>query len=468
MGQRSCISIIQSQFSILLKFYVKGAHLNAMYLKFLCMKFFLFPLLFLFIYSPFIMVGDLILKLSIFIHFIFLIIGFPSALVMYRKYPVFRKALNILIANFCIMFFLFMLHDVVDIDGLRLSLSGIISLIGAAFFIQRYHHIYFDRSASKLIFDVFIVGVLHSIIIIGIMIYLPFGDWMKDTFFYTDKTLFHWTKRSPGLSVSGFGALSLSQAMTGILGLILLFTLKGNNLGLLSRIFILLGLPLIMLSIFFTGRIGLIAFALSFVLFILLNIKLIFWRRQNRRIFLALMLEIVTILSAIIIIAYSDIENYSQIFQWSLEFYFRYENEGSIATGSTNIVLDSMYFIPEELFSILFGEGNFGRLEPPLPSDVGYVIMIFGAGILGLISMLMVYAYFMLKSISSLRLIPMMANSVLLVILMLILANFKDPFFFHIYGTNQILCILFALMSIVLFNYNRDLKIDSFVVGQPR
>jgi hypothetical protein len=414
------------------------------------------------------MVGGVLLKLSIFIHFMFLLIGLPSALAMYREYPVFRKAVIILIANVYIMFLFFLLHDGADTDGLRLSASGVISLIGAAFFVKKYKQLYNDRCSSKLIFDVFLVGVLHAIIILGIMVFLPFGDWMKETFFYTDKTLEYWGSRSPGLSVSGFGVLSLSQAMAGILGVILLLTPKENNLSWPSKSFIFMGLPLILLSIVVSGRTGLVALTFTFFLFVLFNIKLIYSNKQGMCMLFGLLLGIATLLSAMLLIAYSEIENYSRLIQWSLELYFRYEDQGTIATGSTNIVLDRMYFLPEGLVSTLFGVGDFGRLEPALPSDVGYVLIIFGVGVLGVMSMMMVFAYFTYKSIRALRLIPLVANSVLLVTLMLIVANFKDPFFFHIYGTNQIVCILFALMSMALFDYKRGLKDDSFRAKQPR
>ncbi len=417
---------------------------------------YIFPLLFLFIYSPFLTLGGIQLKLPIFIHLIFLVVGFPFALTMYRKYVSYRVAINILFANGFLIVLLFLFHGGRDYDGLKLAFSGIVTLIGAAFFVQQYRRLYNERYCRKLILDIFLVGALHAIIILGIIVVEPFGDWMKAMFFYTDKTLEVWGLRSSGLLVSGFGALSLSQAMTAILGIILLLTDNKGELGAFSRNCIIVGLTLIFLSIVVSGRTGLIALLFASLLFIVLNARAIYSNRRSRKTLAIFVLGITALVSILLIFAIRD--EYAEIIKWSFELYYSYEDQGELSTGSTNIVLESMYILPAGFVNMLIGTGNFGRLEPPLPTDVGYVLMIFGAGVLGLTSMMAIFLYFTFKAIRVMRQLPLVGNAVLLVTLMLFLTNFKDPFFFHIFGTSQIVFILYALLTMALFEYKRDLR----------
>lgn len=68
----------------------------------------------------------------------------------------------------------------------------------------------------------------------------------------------------------------------------------------------------------------------------------------------------------------------SVVLPWALEFLY----EGSTKSGTA---LASMYFLPEFSDQVAFGISNFGRnpLCPYIPSDVGYVLLIYGCGVVG-------------------------------------------------------------------------------------
>jgi hypothetical protein len=68
----------------------------------------------------------------------------------------------------------------------------------------------------------------------------------------------------------------------------------------------------------------------------------------------------------------------SVVLPWALEFMY----EGSTKSG---VALAGMYFLPEFSDQVVFGISNFGRnpLCPYIPSDVGYVLLIFGCGVIG-------------------------------------------------------------------------------------
>jgi hypothetical protein len=416
-------------------------------------KRFLFVLLFAFIYSPFLVLGGVQLKLPIILHVAFFAIGLPFALRMYGKCSTYRVAANILVVNASIILLLFLLHGGADPEGLRLSMSAIVTLVGSAFFVWQYRRRYRREFAQRLMFHIFLVGTFHAVIIVAIIMVPQFGEWMKGTFYYTDKTLDLWGIRSPGLAVSGFGVLSLSQAMTGVLGLALLLMPREPGVS-IPRGWILAGLPLIVLSIIASGRTGLVGLAFAFGVLFLFNARAILSNRRTRRVFVFSMCGLVAFVAVMLTLAEGS--EYADIIRWAFEFYFTYEDRGEVATGSTNIVFESMYFLPDTITGRLLGTGNFGRLEPPLPSDVGYVLFIFGSGFVGLMSLLVIFVYVTVKALGAMRKVPMVGNAAFVITLMIVVANFKDPFFFHIYGTSQILFIIFALMALCLYDRKKE------------
>jgi len=70
---------------------------------------------------------------------------------------------------------------------------------------------------------------------------------------------------------------------------------------------------------------------------------------------------------------------------------------GSVAgtkAGLTFSILRTMYFLPDNPWVLIFGSTLLGRNLIHIYSDSGYVLTIFGIGIVGLILILLIYSYF--------------------------------------------------------------------------
>jgi hypothetical protein len=337
---------------------------------------------------------------------------------------------------------LFYYHGGLDATGIKLLIFGVTSAFGAAYFCCKYQKLYKSNYSSKLIIHIFFIGILHAIIIL--LELTSYGLWMQDIFVYSDKSLQTWDYRPSGLLYSGFGALSISQAMTGFFGLILIFLTPKYYYNDREVIYISTGILIIVSSIICTGRVGLIIFILSLPIFFTINL-LIFYKNINKLV--VLFFTFLIGLFAIQFFSDYDAGQYSKILVWSFELYYRFTSTGEIGTGSTDILFNQMFFIPESIADIWFGTGNFGVTPINLETDVGYVQEIFGGGIVGLVSILSIFLYFFYISIINLFCSPIISNCLLFSTILLTLSNFKDPSFFNIYGSNQIIFIIFSLLA---------------------
>jgi hypothetical protein len=76
----------------------------------------------------------------------------------------------------------------------------------------------------------------------------------------------------------------------------------------------------------------------------------------------------------------------------SFSYITNYLESGYLGNQSTRKIINEMYIYPERSSHFILGDANFGRsdVRPYIPSDVGYVLMVFGSGIVGLLLFLMV------------------------------------------------------------------------------
>jgi hypothetical protein len=90
-------------------------------------------------------------------------------------------------------------------------------------------------------------------------------------------------------------------------------------------------------------------------------------------------------------------------------------------------------FVPNSTLTFLLGEGNFGRGNIYIPSDLGFVLGIYGYGIIGVTGVLIIlvsvaYGVFRASSDDNTRVIALLLTATL------ILVNFKDYYLFYPIG----------------------------------
>lgn len=99
---------------------------------------------------------------------------------------------------------------------------------------------------------------------------------------------------------------------------------------------------------------------------------------------------------------------------------------GAKYTTKTLDYLATMYFLPENDLTMLFGSSLSGRGEIYIPSDVGFVLNIFAIGILGSALQAAIYIYFLLIAIEWLRYDSRIAYLALVLTVAIILVHLKE------------------------------------------
>lgn len=132
-------------------------------------------------------------------------------------------------------------------------------------------------------------------------------------------------------------------------------------------------------------------------------------------------------------------------------------NFGAKQTGSEYLLflnhdalLEKHYFFPSSLSGLLFGSSNFGRsgFLPYIPSDVGYVLFIHGAGICGFI---LSYSFYLLIIVYAYKLKdknPMLLFLIIYFVFVIFIANLKDFYFISFSGYSQIIFLLICALLI--------------------
>ena len=322
---------------------------------------------------------------------------------------------------------------------------GFISFFAAYFYVDKYYKVYGENFFNKITRDLFICGILHSIIVI-IVVFIPAFKEQLYSIIYTTELQTRYLgedigfSRVSGLMPTGFSALSTIHGVLSLFGFFYLISCK-NKKNYRDIILVAIGQTSIIISIVFIGRTGLlltVLFGICITLYIIFskNIKKIIKINIKRY------TEFFTII-AIILLAIFDIKE-SGNYQFEFETLINLMRDGTL-DKSSELILDTQYFLPDSLLQIIFGNGNYGRQEflPITESDVGYVIFIHGGGILGL---LISYSFILVTFIKSWRMrnkdtaIYLAGTTLCLVI---ILINFKD---FYYFGYSDIFLILFIVI----------------------
>jgi hypothetical protein len=104
--------------------------------------------------------------------------------------------------------------------------------------------------------------------------------------------------------------------------------------------------------------------------------------------------------------------------------------------------LFSMWIVPENTNELLFGSGNFGLSGPGrIKTDIGYVYLINGVGLFGVILFLLPTLFILFKSFLYLSR-PLFYLS-FFALTSVVIFNFKDFYFLGYYGSTFFILMLF-------------------------
>jgi hypothetical protein len=399
------------------------------------MRFLLWVALFVFLYSPFFYVGGIVIKAPQVIAGVMAVVGLPFLAASYLRNPTVRVFLNFKFIGFAVVLLLYMAHGANDSLGVQMYLLGFTVLSASSCYTTLYRRCYGASYQHTLLLHLYYVGVAHGLIMIASFLSPAVTEFLQAHFYHSEKALVAWQVRVPGVLFEGFSILSLAQAMTAICGMTLLFAASHSVVG-QSRTKILSGLVIILISIMLSGRLGLIVFFVAILFLLMLNVGAL-----QKKWFLGTAASVFIVVVGLIagmFIYGAESEAFGGNVGHSLELIYNIMEYGEFRSRASDELLQNEYFLPTDLFSTIVGTGNFGRGDSYVESDVGYVIFIFGAGIIGLLASVGFYLVSGFQAYSARHELRTISQAVLTFVFVVFIVNFKDIIFFHLVGFSAI------------------------------
>lgn len=369
-------------------------------------------------------------KITSILDIVFLIsclIAFITLIILRMKVPKLIFVFTSFLLIICIYSGIVVIfHGATDIQIFLRSARTMINFIGGFSIIYLYVKIYRESFSFIVIKHIYLSITLHSLIIL--LMYLnstirnQIYNLASTMSIVNDTASISLGYRIPGLTY-GLSQTSVVQ-MVGIL--LLPYLLKKNNKS-IWKIFYFLSSLFIIISIFLTGRTGLLFLLILFPISLLLgnSIEKTFNPRRTLNKFLR-----IVIASTLLYISFSFLINF-------LPEYFRlytierakevtqfFTNSGDTETTAA---LRNMYILPTDIGTFLFGSSNLGRGNfNYINSDVGFVKLIFSSGIFGLLLMVGVYLFSIKLAMKTYILDKKLSIITLMILLSSLMLNFKE------------------------------------------
>jgi hypothetical protein len=391
------------------------------------------------------------------------IAGLPSMIAEYSNNSFFRSTINVKLVGLLVLFLFFILHGAKDFLLVLTILPGFGALSGAFFFEKVYRKSYGDGYQKMIMSDIFLVGVIHGLIIILATTIPAVSGFLEAYFYYSEKAIDFGYKKQSGILFEGFSILSVTQAMTFICGLSILFD-KDKKSG-ISKLIMFVGIFIIFFSILLCARLGLLVFIVAMAFFtwkiFRADIRII---PRKTKLFLAYIILIIICGGVYLYFFSQDFQHLSDSLSYTFELFYSYRDNGSFETRTTNLLFDEMYFLPDTIFETIIGTGNFGRSNDYISSDVGYILIIFGAGLFGVFSVFFFYVYLGYRSLKITKLNPMVSIALFLFCVMIIMVNFKDIILDHMLGLSQIFSVCYVMLIKLYSSYRKQ---NNLIVSYP-
>jgi hypothetical protein len=211
---------------------------------------------------------------------------------------------------------------------------------------------------------------------------------------------------------------------------------------------------ILLLSLFLSGRTGFFVFGFGLIYYLIVS-----WAQGKKLHFKnILIVNFILFLIPVLILTYVvDFSDFERMINWFFEIFINVLEGNGATSASTDVLLNDMYFLPDGAMNLLFGTFNFGRSDylPYINSDVGYVLFIYGAGLLGLFISFSLYGYFYIVSLNF-KNDQRLSFILKFILFMVFIGNFKDEYYFSIDGITPILMIIVALIGFIKNKANID------------
>ncbi len=293
---------------------------------------------------------------------------------------------------------------------------------------------------------IYLSVLLHSLIMIFQYLLPDFGKFIVEINGYGNDKLF----RVTGLTVS-YNTLNVVQSFGFFIGIIL------NKNG---KFYYIIGSIVILIAMFLAGRTSFILTLLLLFIYIIIDSKLNLVSYFKYLVSIVFFLFVVSILFNFYVPSNIKQKFESTTFVSFNQLILSINDSDDFAStygGETAIGLKDHLILPENVFILLFGNGNDGRGRVYIPSDIGYIKWIYGVGLLG--SIIIYSLYLMIYYLIYKRLGSEMQNLNLVIIgnlLMIILLHAKE----QVILTRHAFSITFILFVFSILKNNGRKRIN--------
>lgn len=391
-----------------------------------------------------------------------LLFVFLSFLLLFKIKLINKKALffiALLFFSYAWVLLISGINSKLDTDILLTYINGLLSFIASTFIVRIIYKNHYNNTSNTVIYAIYMSGFIHGVIMILSFLFPFFRNFLYSfvSLGNIGEIFVETMTRSPGLSSGGGDSLSVIQAIALIFGMHYYFKIE-KHVSFIKSIIYLISFLVLIFSIFLSARTGLVIL-LFYLLFSLLIRIFSFFKKLSINQFFLFKVSLISIILIIITPVFFNLimeSEYSRFGTRAFELYFNYIESGELGTSSSEN-LKNMYFLPQNKLHLWFGDGNFGRngIYSYIPSDVGYVRMIFGGGIIGttlmFIPLLYIYILCFFHRMSN----NTLSTLVTITILVILITNIKV---FHYLAFRESFKVLFLLFSTYLIAFNNEKK----------
>lgn len=350
-----------------------------------------------------------------------------------------------LLALLCFNVFSQFIHASFELYVIKVTLIGIILLLNAYFVYLMYFLHYGDNVEKSLIRDVVLCAFVNALFAIVLTMSGPLRSILFSVVDTHPANAHHLNLgiRSSGLFYFGGSILSVFDFIALYLVAILLSNYKLKQV---TRFFYVIVFLVITLGLFLAGRFGVVLSILGCLFILVFPVR---FHLVNKRYVLLGFTLILALFFFMFAIFYDAI---SPVLDRSLEIFINMYNGDGASSDSTD-VLGTMYLIPQNIF---FGDGSFGRDPdvPYIPSDIGYVLMFFYSGMVGLLMYFLHFAQLCFIAWRNRNCILYSFHVFVLCLACYFIGNFKDVYFYGSQGVTQLFLIFLVLCCGTHKNYN--------------
>jgi hypothetical protein len=428
-------------------------------------RLFLFLTTFIFIYGfKVFAVLDLILLIS-------LLLCFSSY--VFKQQISLKPSIGLLIlltvfSIYSLLISFFSLSEDIEVSGRLIRTT--LNTLGGLILVDWYLRFFGGNFLSKLFIDILLSILLHS----ALMLLMFLDPLLREGIYYVTGAAHIVNMSSPflhGYRITGLTyGLSTTSVLQAVGVLFIPYALNRFRAMKLVRLSIYLGGVLIVISVFLSGRSGLLILLIfTFLYFINSTLRSLF---ITQKVSFRMIFAWICIFSFAGAIAYV-LDQKSTIFERDQRggLYYLLENAEEIITVMTDpdesrtvAAMSHMYFIPDDPLILLFGSGYLDRSVLGIKTDVGWIRTLYSLGVIGVLFTIFVIFYMFLSVYLSNGGRDKYGLVLLgLLLILMVLMHFKENFVFARNYWSITCLVYFALLynSYLFKSHNNGLEIRS-------